>query len=138
MANAKVILPAVIEAVLDSQAKHWNSEVRELAKKALNRLTVLDPRLSHELLHPLDPKVDSQVMQSWVLITDAASRNGHRVGGKVVEISRVFGAARPRPPMLTDTKGMRRQSAMSQVQLPLLVPIKDVTPSTRFPLGLRK
>jgi hypothetical protein len=68
-------------------------------------------------------------------ITDEASRNGHRISGKIPEIARVFGSGRPKAiPVLSDMKQMWRKSAMSQNQLSLWMLMREVV----LPHALRK
>jgi hypothetical protein len=132
LANAALLLPAVRDAVEDAIAGHWSGDVRELAKKAANRLLLLDPRTWHELSHPREalPRPDVSKMQAWVQITDAASRHGHRTSGKVAQVARMFAGGGPRPAVLTDGRVLRRGSTMTQLLLPPLVTVRDSTQNT--------
>jgi hypothetical protein len=110
LSNAQIILPTVCDAVREASANHWCAEVRELAKKAASRLALIDGRLFHELSRPSDTagQESIQKMQAWIRITDAAAKNGHRVGAKVAEIARAFGRDSPRLSTRGEPRSFRR------------------------------
>jgi hypothetical protein len=118
----------VHDAVEDAVARHWSAAVRELAKKAANRLLLLDSRTWNEFTKPHErlQHTDVRKMQAWVQITDAASRHGHRTSGKVAQVARLFAGGAPRPAVIPNAGMLRRGSTMTQL-LPPLLTVRDQT-----------
>jgi hypothetical protein len=140
LANAKLVITSVYGAIHDTISRHWNSDMREMAKKAANRLSLLDPRTWHELSRSAEhsPRPDLHKMQTWLLITNAATHRGHGTGGKVAQIARLFSGGETKPPALADTRQQRRASTNAQWSRPPIAAVRDATPPPVGLMPLRK
>jgi hypothetical protein len=94
VSNIHVIFPAVHGAIRNAAVNHWSLEIRDLAKKTLNTLLRLAPRLFQDLWRREGSQPDPEMwkLQSWLQIAEAASPSGASTKLNIAEISQTFGA----------------------------------------------
>jgi hypothetical protein len=132
----KIILPRICEALKEAVSLQWNSEVRDMAAKALNALATMEPKLYYEVTHGEGAwnQADAAKMESWVQIIDYAQRNGAGVGNKRAEVTMLF-TLRGRAKGRRESKSAKRYSLprtphfaalVCMASEPALVPIKEI------------
>jgi hypothetical protein len=115
--NIRVIFPAVHGAIKSSATGHWSPEVRDLAKKTLNALSLVAPRRAPDVWRRESPPPDPGTwkVQSWVRIADMASINGAPTRLSPLEVAQTFGENAM--PSLLESRRLRRSATHSQARI---------------------
>jgi hypothetical protein len=110
VSNIQLIFPAIHGAIKNSAVNHWSLEIRDLAKKTLNTLLRLAPRIYQDLWRreSAAPDLETWKRQSWLQIADAASLSGASTKLNIAEISQTFGGGHT--PAQFDPRRSRRGS----------------------------
>jgi hypothetical protein len=127
IANLRGIFPTIHKALKEVSVEHWSSEIRDLAKKTSNTISLLTPKVYQDSWKKEMPQTetDTRKMQVWLQIAEGASRNGYPTKEKIDAISQEFGIKRSpmRSQLRKPKRGSAESMAMSWTSLTMLVDV---------------